>query len=209
VRRLPTVLAVAAVVVTLTGHTAFGRGAMEAVVPLARFAQSADKVDGLRASRVPKAGQLIALGRDGQLAASLRATGTPGTPGDRGPAGPKGPKGDAGAKGASGDVGPKGPKGAAGAKGATGPHGSVGIAIVTNSTTMNTNSDKSVAVSCPSGKKALSADIEFSSVAPLQMQVWDSEPYSNGGGWVVQATELSGANPAWSLFVNVLCAAVT
>ncbi len=208
-RKLPTTLAVAAIVVTVTGHTSFGRAAVGAVVPLARFAQNADKVDGLRASRTPKAGLLVALGKDGQLPASVRATGTPGPVGDKGPTGDKGAKGDAGAKGAPGDTGPKGPKGTAGAQGPAGGHGTLGIAVVSNATGTNTTADKTLAVTCPAGKKALSADVQFGSVAPLQMQVWDSEPFSNGGGWVVQATELSGGNPAWSLFVNVLCVTVT
>jgi hypothetical protein len=209
VRKLPTVLAVAAVVITVSGHTSFGRAAVRAVVPLARFAQNADKVDGLRASKTPKAGRLIALGANGQLPAAVRATGTPGPQGDQGPTGDKGAKGDAGAKGAAGDTGPKGSKGAAGAKGVPGGHGTVGITAAADTTTTNTNADKTLAVACPPGKKALSADVQFGSVAPLQMQVWNSEPYSNGGGWVVQATELSGANPAWSMLVGVLCATVT
>ncbi len=208
-RKLPTILAVAAVAVTVAAHTSFGRAAVRAGIPLARFAQKADKVDGLRASRTPKAGQLIALGPDGRLPAAVRATGTPGPQGDKGPTGDKGAKGDPGGKGATGDTGPVGPKGAAGAKGAVGGHGTLGVAVVTDATGTNTNADKTLAVSCPAGKKALSADIQFGSVAPLQMQVWDSEPYSNGGGWVVQATELSGGNPAWSIFVNVMCATVT
>jgi hypothetical protein len=114
------------------------------VVTYAKTAGNAGRVDGLSASRTPRAGQLLALnaakkfpasvvpagaaGRAGQMG----ATGPAGPAGAAGPAGSPGAKGDTGAAGAKGETGaqgaqgPAGPQGAAGADGAQGPQGPAG-----------------------------------------------------------------------------------
>jgi hypothetical protein len=101
----------------------------------AKSARNAHTVDGLHASRVPKAGKLLALNRFAKFPSSVlpaSLTGPAGPKGDTGPVGPQGetgpvgPKGDTGPAGPKGDVGPTGPKGDSGAKGDTGAQGPVG-----------------------------------------------------------------------------------
>lgn len=82
-RKLPLVLSAIALVVALLGSTPLGEAARNAV-PLALFANNADKVDGIHASRVPRPGYLVPLAANGRFPA---AVGTVGPPGERGPAG--------------------------------------------------------------------------------------------------------------------------
>ena len=138
--RLPIALSAAALVVAVLGVTPLGQVAADAVkiVPKAMFANNAAKVDGLSASRAPKAGQLVALGRDGKFPGSVIPRSIAvvvDQEGPRGPAGAQGPEGKqgqagatgpAGAKGDKGDAGPQGFQGAPGATGAVGPQGPAG-----------------------------------------------------------------------------------
>jgi len=78
--RLPTVLSITAVLIALAGFTPLGEAARNAL-PKARFALNADKVDGIHASRAPKAGRLLALGRNKKFPASVIGTGPPGVSG--------------------------------------------------------------------------------------------------------------------------------
>ncbi|WP_210493198.1 tail fiber domain-containing protein [Patulibacter sp. SYSU D01012] len=73
-------------------------------VPAARKADDAARVGGLKASRTPKAGQLVPLGRDKRFPASVLPPGTTGAPGPAGPAGPAGPQGPQGPRGETGTV---------------------------------------------------------------------------------------------------------
>jgi hypothetical protein len=74
-RRLPAILSVTALVVALAGITPLGEAARDAT-QVVRFARNADKVDGLHASRSPKAGRLLALNSSKKFPASvLAATG--------------------------------------------------------------------------------------------------------------------------------------
>jgi adhesin HecA-like repeat protein len=75
---------------------------------IASFAANAGAVNGIKASRTPKPGRLVPLGRNAKLPTSV-------VPTARGARGPSGPKGPAGAQG------PAGPQGPAGATGAAGP----------------------------------------------------------------------------------------
>jgi hypothetical protein len=69
-RRLPTVLSITAVLIAVAGFTPLGQAARE-ILPKARFATNAGKVDGLNASRSPKAGYLLALGKNKKFPASV------------------------------------------------------------------------------------------------------------------------------------------
>ena len=77
------------------------------------FAHNAGAVNGIKASRAPKPGRLVPLGRNAKLPAAVfpLRRGERGEPGRPGPAGPPGP---AGAQGAPGPQGPQGPPGAGG-----------------------------------------------------------------------------------------------
>jgi len=102
-----TVLAAAAFVLSVFAVTPVGNSAKDLIAP------NADKVDGIRASRTPKAGNLLPLGKDGKFPASVLPTVT----GPQGPAGPIGPAGQQGQKGDTGATGAQGPKGDTGAAG--------------------------------------------------------------------------------------------
>jgi hypothetical protein len=67
-RRLPIVLSVTALVIAVAGVTPLGEAASDAIP---RFARNADKVDGLHASRTPKAGRLLALNSSRKFPASV------------------------------------------------------------------------------------------------------------------------------------------
>src|SRR4029450_12356098 len=74
-RRFPIILSVTALVVAVAGITPLGEAARDAT-QVVRFARNADKVDGLHASRSPKAGRLLALNSRRKFPSSgLTATG--------------------------------------------------------------------------------------------------------------------------------------
>lgn len=105
---LPAAFVVAALVVAVLGATPLGEAAAKRVVRVALFAKNADKVDGIHASRSPRAGKLVPLGRDGRFPASVLP---PPPPGPIGPVGAPGPPGRAGPPGDSGPVGARGERG--------------------------------------------------------------------------------------------------
>ena len=90
-QRLPVVLSAAALVVAVLGATPNGFAAFKGVAKVALFAKNAGKVGGITASKKPKPGKLLPLGKNGKFPASVLpvATGT-GPEGARGPAGPAG-----------------------------------------------------------------------------------------------------------------------
>jgi hypothetical protein len=71
---------------------------------IAAFARNAGAVNGIKASRTPKPGRLVPLGRDAKLPSSVVPTvrGARGLQGPIGPAGPQGPQGTAGPAGPAG-----------------------------------------------------------------------------------------------------------
>jgi hypothetical protein len=77
--RLPLVVAVTALVVALLGSTSLGEAAGDlagGIVPRAKradYARNAGAVNGIKASRTPRPGFLVPLGRDGKLPASAVA----------------------------------------------------------------------------------------------------------------------------------------
>jgi hypothetical protein len=68
---------------------------------IAAFAHNAGAVNGIKASRTPKPGRLVPLGKNAKLPSSVvpRARGARGLPGLQGPAGPQGPQGATGPAG--------------------------------------------------------------------------------------------------------------
>jgi hypothetical protein len=71
--RLPIILSTTALVVAMAGITPLGEAAKDAIP----FARNADKVDGLHASRTPKAGRLLALDRSKKFPASVLTNARP------------------------------------------------------------------------------------------------------------------------------------
>jgi hypothetical protein len=113
VRKARTFVVLAGVVLALAALAASpaGGAARRSIVA---FASNAGAVNGIKASRSPKPGRLVSLGRNAKLPPSVvptvrgprGATGAPGPPGPQGPAGPQGPQGAQGAQGATGLAGP-------------------------------------------------------------------------------------------------------
>jgi hypothetical protein len=95
-QRIPITLSVVALVIAVMGKTPVGQAARHAVVPL--FAKNAGSVDGIKASKSPKAGQLLALGANRKFPASVVPAGA------RGPAGPAGPAGSIAGAAAGGNL---------------------------------------------------------------------------------------------------------
>jgi hypothetical protein len=89
-QRLPLVVALAALAVALVG-TPMSEGAMRAVRTVL-FAKNAGAVDGIKASRLAHAGQLVPLNSHGHFSSSVLAIprGAQGPPGVQGPEGPSG-----------------------------------------------------------------------------------------------------------------------
>jgi hypothetical protein len=106
VRKTRTLAALAGAALTLSALAASpaGGAARRSIVA---FAANAGAVNGIKASRAPKPGRLVPLGRNAKLPTSVVPT-------------VRGPRG---ATGAAGPVGPQGPVGAQGPPGATGPAG--------------------------------------------------------------------------------------
>jgi hypothetical protein len=107
VRKARTIVALAGAALVLTALAA-GPAGGAARRSIAAFATNAGAVNGIKASRTPKPGRLVPLGRNAKLPASV----VPTRRGARGAAGPQGPQGP---------VGPSGPQGPAGAPGVAGP----------------------------------------------------------------------------------------
>jgi hypothetical protein len=82
--RVPIILSAVALVVAVMGSTSISQAAMHAVERVPPFATNAGAVGGIKASRTPKAGQLLALGSNRKFPVSVVPAGA------RGPAGPAG-----------------------------------------------------------------------------------------------------------------------
>jgi hypothetical protein len=108
-----TMLVVPALVLAVLTVSSVGEAARHAV---SSFARNAGAVNGIKASRTPKPGRLVPLGRNAKLPAAVLPLrrGERGEPGRPGPAGPQGPQGPQGPVGAHGPAGPAGPPGTAG-----------------------------------------------------------------------------------------------
>ena len=100
-QRLPLALSAAAFVLAVLGITPLGQAAGN-VVKRALFAKNAGAVNGIKASRRPRPGKLLPLGRNGKFPASVGAIG---------PCGPAGAQGPQGIQGSIGPQGPQGPPG--------------------------------------------------------------------------------------------------
>ncbi len=111
-RQAPVVLSSAALVVAVLGATPLGRAAGEtltAVVPFAKTAGNAQKLNGHRSALSGAPGTIPVIGGSGKLPATVGAVGPEGArgpQGDRGPQGPPGPPGsNAGGGAAAGPAG--------------------------------------------------------------------------------------------------------
>ena len=97
--RLVAALGGAALLLVLLAASPAGGAAGRSI---AAFARNAGAVNGIKASRTPKPGRLVPLGRNAKLPSSV----VPTVRGARGPQGPIGPTGPRGAQGVAGTAGP-------------------------------------------------------------------------------------------------------
>jgi hypothetical protein len=125
-QRLPVVLSAAALLIAVLGATPLGHAAQKGVARIALYAKNAGKVGGITASKKPKPGKLVPLGRNGKFPASVLPGGIRGPAGPEGARGPAGPAGPQGAMGPRGLVGSRGPTGLTGLRGTTGVQGPPG-----------------------------------------------------------------------------------
>ncbi len=215
-QRLPIVLAATALGVAVFGSTPVGHAVGSAVSPLATHAKTADyatnagAVNGVKASKRPRAGQLVPLGKDGKFPASV---GLGGPAGPQGPKGDKGEQGPAGPKGATGPKGPAGPAGPAGAPGPAGPPGPSGISgwqYLTAAMAIPRDQSRTWQVNCPSGKKALGGGVSTTAGNTKVSQVSESAPAGAAAiGWAasVYTTPDAGSTPTY--YAWVICAYVS
>ncbi len=108
----PTLFVALALVLAALTVSPVGQSARRTV---ASFAHNAGAVNGIKASRTPKPGRLVPLGRNAKLPAAVLPLrrGERGEPGRIGPAGPQGPTGTPGLAGPQGPAGPTGSAGPA------------------------------------------------------------------------------------------------
>lgn len=100
-----TLFVVPALVLAVLTVSSVGEAARRTV---SSFARNAGAVNGIKASRTPKPGRLVPLGRNAKLPAAVLPLrrGERGEPGRPGPAGPQGPAGAQGSAGPPGAAGP-------------------------------------------------------------------------------------------------------
>ena len=176
-----TVLSATALVVAVFGATPVGQAARDAIPA---FARNAGKVDGIDASRRPRAGYLLALGTNKKFPASVGAIG---------PTGPVGPKGD---KGDKGDAGPQGLPGVSGRE------------VVLKTSLSNSLSTRTALAQCPAGKSAIGGGALVSNLATGGPAVAGSRT-EGSDGWLAYAIETAAYAGNWDLTAYVVCARVT
>jgi hypothetical protein len=98
--RLPLMIASLALIVALIGTPLVQAGASD--VRRALFASNAGAVNGIKASKTPKPGKLLALDRNGKFPASVVSSGSRGEKGETGARGPQGLEGQPGTPGIQG-----------------------------------------------------------------------------------------------------------
>lgn len=169
---------------------------------------NADRVDGIHASKKPRAGRLLALDKRAKFPASVLPSGLAGP---QGPPGAAGPVGAAGSDGAAGANGATGATGAAGSTGATGPVGVSGREVVQAESANDATDQKAVYVNCPSPKLAVGGGAGAtaeSATPPVALTV--STPMDlgfpfNSSGWIAYASEITPLATSWKLVVYAIC----
>jgi hypothetical protein len=204
-KRLPVALAATALIVAVFGSTPLGHAVATKVPPFATkagYAQRAGNavsLNGIKASKQPRAGMLLPLGADGKFPAAVGLAGAAGPKGDTGDRGPAGPKGATGAVGPAGAKGPAGPPG---------PIGVSGYQYLTEHTAIKAGDWANLAVNCTGGRKALGGGV---AVPPpnYRARVTQTAPAGAAStGWLVT---VANDYPTASInaHVWVLCAFVS
>ena len=146
----------------------------------ANYARNAGAINGIKASREPRAGALVPLGADGRFPPSVGVAGPKGDKGDKGLQGQMGPRGATGPAGPAGPIGPVGP---------AGPRGISGYEYQTAGHHIDPEDYETWRVDCTGGRRALGGGVAAS--GPYQGSyrygsVVQSAPAgSEPSGWVV------------------------
>ncbi len=202
-------LSLAALAIAILGATPLGHAALTKVVPLAKYAKNAGAVNGIKASRKPKAGQLVPLGADGKYPAAVGA-GPAGAAGEKGDTGPKGDPGDPGPKGDKGATGPKGDKGDTGATGNTGPSALGGTTVVvTQSDTFSASASHLKVTACPVGQTSVGGGYQFATNdGTTEISLVNSVRTAIGDGWYAAGERFAGSG-SWQILTTAICLPVT
>jgi len=216
--RLALILSATALAVAVFGSTPLGHAVVSVVPPLATHAKTADyaanagAVNGLKASKRPRVGWLVALGPGGKFPAGVGQVGPSGPPGVKGDKGDQGLQGLTGAKGPIGVTGPTGPTGRQGLQGTAGPPGPSGVTgwqFVTAGQTIAPGQLRTWRATCPAGKRALGGGVVGSSGLPdINTQITQDGPDGQATGWLVSIYNNGGANLTLSYYAWVICASV-
>jgi hypothetical protein len=182
--RLPIVLSVTALVIALLGVTGLGEAALRAV-PVANFALNAGKVNGIKASKTPEAGKLLALNGSARFPKSVLAV-------------PTGPRGLAGATGPAGPQGPQGPAGPAGPAGQAPVGGVVASKTVTGSAASSTAA--AAFVDLPGGSTTV--DIATGQTGQVVVTFSGESVCYGGTGWCTLRILIDGSELAPSVGTN-------
>ncbi len=147
---------------------------------------------------------------DMSLAAQLALKGKAGPAGPQGPAGLKGDQGDQGEQGIPGTAAAKGDKGD---KGDQGDQGVSGLVRVYDSTANDSDSPKSITVSCPVGKKVVGTGFDIngavSGVSPNQIKsvaIDQASIAANLGSATFSGYEQDPTALNWAVYGYVMCA---
>jgi hypothetical protein len=216
-KSLPVALSATALAVALFGSTPVGHAVGSTVTPFATHTKQADyatnagAVNGIKASKRPRAGLLLPLATNGKFPASLGVGGPAGSPG------PKGEKGDPGAQEPSGPPGPSGQKGAngpagtGGAQGPAGPPGAGGMrgwGYYTQGFDLPSWHFGTWHVNCPSGQKALGGGVAAAGPTLDHVSIVESAPAGAAAtGW--QASAINTSDATVTEFAWVICAYVS
>jgi hypothetical protein len=179
--RLPLVISIAALVVSVLGSTPLGRAAYDAAVPrnsvgslqLKRNAVTSSKIapNAIRGSQVVDGSLLTGDFKAGQI--------------------PQGPKGDKGDKGQKGDQGPPGLS---------------ALEYPQLQSAVNSNPAKQVEVSCTGGKQVISGGAAL--LGAFANTIIDTNLIVNGSTWRARGLEVGPNTGNWSLLVRITCAKV-
>ncbi|MBJ7354097.1 MAG: collagen-like protein [Thermoleophilaceae bacterium] len=172
---------------------------------------NADRVDGLHATKRPRAGRLLALDKRARFPASVFPEGLVGAQGPKGETGQPGIAGSRGDAGATGATGSPGAQGATGANGATGPVGISGRETVTAESVNDASDLKGVIADCPGTKKVIGGGATataVSSIPPVALTV--SQPMDlgypfNTSSWIAYANEITPLTTNWKLVSFAVC----
>ena len=191
--------------VALFGSTPVGQAVTSAVPAFAKKAGYANRagnataLNGIKASKLPRAGQLVPLGPDGRFPTSVAVAGPAGPRGDTGAQGSPGPKGATGAKGATGPAGPPGSQGPPGPSGISGWQ-----QLIVEYPSVPAGQYRKQVATCLGGRKALGGGV---SSASIRAQVTVSAPTDGGTGWI--GGVFNEGDSAVNIYVWVVCARVT